>query len=404
MRTNDFFLVAAAASVMMLAACTHDDGTLSTASPASNEIVITTRSSEMGFTRAESNIQSTQFDNGQEIHIFLRDATVPANSTDGTLYEGSPYTYIKEDADETGRTIKTYVSTVEQRLYWPKLMHPLDIYGIYPINAVSDGTKVDGTFLPFDKTKSYYFTVQSDQSSEVNYKLSDLMTGLPTTYNSVKAATYNPTSEDADAPFKLIQKENPGTIPLTFTHRLTKIIINITKTTETKDVDIPMADIICSDGSDTRYAIVTLTNVKRKTQFKVNSADPVDKTNIASVTPDEVRVGQGATPALGDPHLTNPNNPQISVTLAAILPPQVIAAEKPFIKIELVNRTGDSAPYTETPYETFKYAIPAGGLELLPGKVHVYNIRINKPHIDVSTTINDWLSAGDPVSEIGTLQ
>ena len=277
MRTNDLFLVAAAASMMMFAACTHDDGTLSTASPASNEIVITTRSSEMGVTRAESNIQSTQFDNGQEIHIFLRDATVPANSTDGTLYEGSPYTYIKENPESgTGRTIKTYVSTVEQRLYWPKLMNPLDIYGIYPINAVSDGTKVDGTFLPFDKTKSYYFTVQSDQSSEVNYKLSDLMTGLPTTYNSVKADTYTPTSGDGDAPFKLIQKENPGTIPLTFTHRLTKIIINITKTTETKDVDIPMTDIICSDGSDTRYAIVTLTNVKLKTQFKVDSSIDVE--------------------------------------------------------------------------------------------------------------------------------
>ena len=396
MRTNDFFLVAAAASMMMLAACTHDDGTLSTASPASNEIVITTRSSEMGFTRAESNIQSEQFDNGQEIHIFLRDATVPADANAGTLYN-SPYTYIKEDTESvTGRTIKTYVSTVEQRLYWPKLMHPLDIYGIYPINAVSDGTKVDGTFLPFDKTKSYYFTVQSDQTSEVNYKLSDLMTGLPTTYNSVKADTYTPTSGDADAPFKLIQKENPGTIPLTFTHRLTKIIINITKTDETKDVDIPMDDIICSDGSDTRYAIVTLTNVNRKTQFKVNSADLVDKVNAASVTPDEVRVGQGATPA-------NTASPQNSVTLAAILPPQVIAVGTPFIKIELVTRAGD----VETPYETFKYAIPATpvtGLELLPGKVHVYNIRINKPHIDVSTTINDWLSAGDPVSEIGTLQ
>ena len=39
MRTNDLFLVAAAASMMMFAACTHDDGTLSTASPASNEMI-----------------------------------------------------------------------------------------------------------------------------------------------------------------------------------------------------------------------------------------------------------------------------------------------------------------------------------------------------------------------------
>ena len=89
MRTNDLYLVAAAASMMMFAACTHDDGTLSTASPASNEIVITTRSSDIGFTRAESDIQSTQFLNGEHIDIFLRDASGVADST---TY-GNPYNY-----------------------------------------------------------------------------------------------------------------------------------------------------------------------------------------------------------------------------------------------------------------------------------------------------------------------
>ena len=129
MRTNDLFLVAAAASMMMFAACTHDDGTLSTASPASNEIVITTRSSDIGFTRAESGIQSTQFLNGEHIDIFLRDASGVA---DLTTY-GNPYNY---QTNGSGGGILTRDGSTVVKEYWPKLMHPLYIYGIYPQGAV----------------------------------------------------------------------------------------------------------------------------------------------------------------------------------------------------------------------------------------------------------------------------
>lgn len=397
MRTNDFFLVAAAASVMMLAACTHDDGTLSTASPASNEIVITTRSSDIGFTRAESDIQSTQFLNGEHIDIFLRDASGVADST---TY-GNPYNY---QTNGSGGGILTRDGSTVVKEYWPKLMHHLYIYGIYPQGAVgwskrktscADENTYKSENKAYDKDFRYYFIVAEDQTSEADYKNSDLMTGLPSGYD-VHAASYT-------APFKLTQNENPGTIPLTFTHRLTKIIVNITKTSET--ADISMDDIKYSGESDKVFARVTLLNTKRKTWFQLygaSSADVVAATRVdvgdegvdAQPTPTTVIVGQGAT-AL--------SNNASSVTLSAIVPPQTITSGSDFIQVELIDNTNNANPTDpDNVTNTFKYKLD-DNLTLQASKVHTYNIRINKPNITVTTSITNW-DAVDAVNPVGVLQ
>ena len=397
MRTNDFYLVAAAASMMMFAACTHDDGTLSTASPASNEIVITTRSSDIGFTRAESDIQSTQFLNGEHIDIFLRDASGVADST---TY-GNPYNY---QTNGSGGGILTRDGSTVVKVYWPKLMHPLYIYGIYPQGAVgwskrktscADADYKSGN-KAYDKDFRYYFIVAADQTSEANYKASDLMTGLPSRYDEESGHTGAYT-----APFRLTQKENPHTIPLTFTHRLTKIIVNITKTSET--ADISMDDIKYSGEGDNVFARVTLLNTKRKTWFQLygaSSADVVAATRVdvgdegvdAQPTPTTVIVGQGAT-AL--------SNNASSVTLSAIVPPQTIISGSEFIQVELIdNRNNPSGPDNVT--NTFKYKLDSD-LTLQASKVHTYNIRINKPNITVTTSITNW-DAVDAVNPVGVLQ
>lgn len=395
MRTNDFFLVAAAASMMMLAACTHDDGTLSTTSPASNEIVITTRSSDIGFTRAESDIQSTLFLNGEHIDIFLRDASDVADST---TY-GNPYNY---QTNGSGGGILTRDGSTVVKEYWPKLMHPLYIYGIYPQGAVgflkrkttcTDENTYISENKAYNKDFRYYFIVAADQTSEADYKASDLMTGLPSGY-SVHAESYT-------APFKLTQNENPGTIPLTFTHRLTKIIVNITKTTET--TDISMDDIRYSSEDDKVFARVTLLNTKRKTWFQLygaSSADVVAATRVAvgedgvdaQPDPATVIVGQGATALTGNAN---------SVTLSAVVPPQTITSGSDFIQVELIDNTNNSSgPDYVT--NTFKYKLD-DDLTLQASKVHTYNIRINKPNISVTTSITNW-DAVNAVNPVGVLQ
>ena len=45
----------------------------------------------------------------------------------------------------------------------------------------------------------------------------------------------------------------------------------------------------------------------------------------------------------------------------------------------------------------------SGGLTLQASRVHTYNIRINKPHINVTTSITNWADGGT-INEIGTLQ
>ena len=382
MRTNDIFLTAAAASLMMLAACTHDDGTtsISEPTPVGNELIISTRHSEMGITRAESNIQSSKFDLNAEIDVFLKDAS---GVTDSTLYAPNPKLYKVTDA--TTGAIKTYSEgTTENRLFWPKLIHELYIFGVYPVGSVSWDNVVDKTnpthagYDPFSATQSYYFTVKEDQTSEANYKASDLMTGLPSGYN-VHATSYT-------APFKLTQHENPGIVPLLFTHRLTKVVVNITKTTGTEDTDIKIDDdIIYTGESDTKYARVTLMNTKRKTTFQVPSTNELVDGVASNVG--EVVVGRGSTTiTVGD---------YTAVTLSAIVPPQQIAATTTFIKVELI----DNGNVTDT----FLYKIPGGGLTLQASRVHTYNIRINKPHINVTTSITNWADGGI-INEIGTLQ
>ena len=390
MRTNDLFLTAATASMMMLAACTHDDGTasISEPTPVGNELIISTRHSEMGITRAESNIQGTMFDINAEMDVFLRDATDPAgvsNTNDTTHYAPNPKLY-KVTNTSTG-AIKTYsAGDTENRLFWPKLMHELYIFGVYPVGSVakskltSDG---GGTYNPFNHALYYDFIVQEDQTSEANYKASDLMTGLPSGY-SVHATSYT-------EPFKLTQHENPGTVPLLFTHRLTKVVVNITKTTGTEDTDIPIDDIKYSGDTDTEYARVTLLNTKRKTSFQVPSTDILvdgDASHVATPpATDQVVVGRGST--------TITVGGYTAVTLSAIVPPQQIAATTTFIKVELI----DNGNVTDT----FLYKIPEGGPTLQASRVHTYNIRINKPHINVTTSITNWADGGT-INEIGTLQ
>ena len=398
MRTNDLFLVAAAASMMMFAACTHDDGTLSTASPTNNnEIVITTRSSDFGFTRAESGIQSTQFLNGEHIDIFLRDASGVA---DLTTY-GNPYNY---QTNGSGGGILTRDGSTEVKVYWPKLMHPLYIYGIYPQGAVGwSKRKTDCTEDAYNTGNKayepdfrYYFIVAADQTSEANYKASDLMTGLPSRYDEESGHTGAYT-----APFKLTQNENPHYIPLTFTHRLTKIVVNITKTDETADID--MNDIRYDPDAttpDTKYAVVTLENVATKTWFCVNNTDAVaaDRVNVdGDDSGGGVDAQPGTTVIVGKGKTAMSGNTE-SVTLSAIVPPQTItgSAGSPthFIKVQLYD--GESVT------NTFYYDLKSN-LTLQASMVHTYNIRINKPNITVRTSISTW-GDGGTTSEIGVLQ
>ncbi len=422
MKQNYLFLTAAVTSLLMLSACTSKDETVTIVSNQGNELMISTRN-DMAITRADGGtaenpgLQQSQFDSGETIDVFLQDATDPSTGTsysnpikyrtdgNGNLYTYNytpastptlPHTAAPYDHWYDAFTSASPTPTVN-RLFWPKLTHALNIYGVYPEGAVSDNTKVGVSFLPFSDTEKYTFSVQVDQTDYEAYKESDLMTGRPITY-----------TPGLTEPYKLAQAENPGTIILTFAHRLTKIVVNVTKTKDTEDTDIDLRDIKYDGAGDKKYAVVTLMGIDKTIQFLVNSEDGLGR---LSGNTTNIIVGKGAVtreisisaPAYPGAILTS--DTYDAVSLAAIIPPQTITGGNLFIEVDLINED------LGTPiYDKFYYNAPSN-ITLSPKNVYTYNIRISKPHIDVTTTITPWddddndEAAGNNTSNaIGVLQ
>ena len=347
--------------VVMLAACARDGEMIVNTS---QEIVPTNMPPELQLTyahstattRAGSDIQATQFANGEQVDVFMQDAT------DNCIIYTKPITYT---ADGSGRL--TYYDSAN-RLYWPKLLHALEIYGVYPAGSVSSETKITaGDFAPFTYTTDYSFTVAADQTTEADYKASDLMVGFPS----------SPSPDTA--PCTLHQDGDEGTVNLNFVHRLSKIVVKLepaSNVAEEGSIGQVTADDLAYSGSeDTKYARVTLSNINRKISFKVYDA-----------TSD---LGTAEKPTESDPQTVISRGSDI----AFIVPPQTIPTGT-FITIDLITKSGN----TETVDETFTFAL-ASALPLAAKNVYTYNITLTKPQ--VTLTVNDitaWTSAGETTS------
>ena len=133
-------------------------------------------------TRASGNIQSTVFDSGENVDIFINENTTGTASTTYT----QPLVY----TTGTGGSL-----TAPSPQFYPSSGNGVNIFAVYPSGAA---TSVNGTAVAF--------SVKTDQNSDANYKASDLMTGAPSS---------NPVGRTAT------------TVSLVFKHCLTKINLNI---------------------------------------------------------------------------------------------------------------------------------------------------------------------------------
>ena len=346
--------------VVMLAACARDGEMIVNTS---QEVVPTNMPPELHLTyahstattRAGSDIQATQFANGEQVDVFMQDAT------DNCIIYTKPITYI---ANGSGRL--TYDDPAN-RLYWPKLLHALEIYGVYPSGSVAEGKKISvGDFNPFTYTTDYSFTVAADQTTEADYKASDLMIGFPSS-----------PSPDV-APCTLYQDGDEGTVNLNFVHRLSKIVVTLepaSNVAEEGSIGQVTADDLAYTGpEDTKYARVTLSSINRKISFKVYDASSDLGTASAADEGPATVISRGSD-------------------IAFIVPPQTIPMDT-FITINLITKSGN----TETVDETFTYALTAN-LDLAAKNVYTYNITLTKPQVTV--TVNDitaWTSAGETTS------
>ncbi len=360
MKKSDILIVLMA--VGMCTACTHDGETIvnmgqEVVSPTNinmpPELRLTYGAAS---TRAESNIQSTQFLSGERVNVYMRDV----NGLD--TYPSS----LNFTADGNGGLSQTSNKT---RYYWPRRLGPLEIFGVYPEDVLS--TRKSGDSSPFTYTNEYWFTVAADQTAVANYKASDLMIGFP----------FNPTPDVA--PCTLYQDGDEGTVNLDFKHRLTKIIVTLTPATWIAGSgsigQVKAEDLAYSGTEDTKYARVTLCGINRKISFKVYDASSDLGAAVAADDRNSTVVCLGS------------NN-------AFIVPPQTINTGTPFIKIELIDKTSGE----ERVNATFHYnANPT----LAAKNVYTYNITLQKPQIVV--TVNDitaWTSGGEASGPAGLVQ
>jgi hypothetical protein len=163
---------------------------------------------------------------------------------------------------------------------------------------------------------------------------SDLMTGLPSAGNPVD--------------------RTPAAVPLTFTHLLTKI-----------DVNLSAGDGFTSTELDA--AVVTILGTKPSTTFSVQSTT----VGAASGTATDITAGTGTTNS-------------------AIIVPQTLAADANFIQVAVGGGN-------------YIYKLPAA-ITFAPSTKYTYNLTVSKTGLTLNgTTITPWNSVA-PIDGTAELQ
>lgn len=181
MRTKAFMMMAAAALAM--AGCSNDNENDNWAGEIRLSSGLTVQQTNP---RAATDIQSAQFDNGENIDVFINENTTAAAST---IYE-QPLVYTAEGNGNMK-------APDNKQPYFPASGNGVNIYAYYPSGKVNS-IAPDATTITF--------SVAEDQSGETAYKTSDLMYGKPTS---------NPVARTGSS------------TTLTFTHLLSKVTITL---------------------------------------------------------------------------------------------------------------------------------------------------------------------------------
>lgn len=227
-------------------------------------------------TRSAADIQTANFEAGTAINAYY-------TITGGDAISNTPTILTASAPDASGKN----VLTPDVQPYFPQ-SGTVDIYALYPIDA---------SVLTNASTS---FTVQADQSSDDNYKLSDLM------WAGITA-----------------QAKTENDVPLTFAHLMAKIVVDVT----------------AKEG--VTISSVKLTNVQRTINF--NAAPSAASLTLGAIgnetSADNKNITIG-TDATGATHIGG----------AALFPPQTIAANF----IEVVTNYGTAIYSIDKLFESGK--------------------------------------------------
>ncbi len=293
-------------------------------------------------TKAASNIQESQFEENENIGIFLREH-LKTGETSIKSYTLPLLGVTKKYSND----MMIDLSTTE---YYPSNGHGVDCLAIYPMQFNTSNIDHNTTS----------FSVQDDQSSDVNYKASDLM------------FAYKKETKNAD---KL-------PIKLTFEHLLSKIII-VLKVDGSVDKSVLNEAYIELSGLKKTIGI----NVSDMTQV---SGSASSESTDASVSLNTSILQDDATITFGKQTKSSSDDTQTEEA-AVIIVPQNIPLNTEFIKVKLSNDNGSSF------YTTYTYKVtdPAG-LTFAEKTAYKYTITLKAGSISVqSVQITPWTHASD---------
>ncbi len=299
--TRNYLLLAAAA--LAFAACGNDE-----TDNWNGEIRLRSGLDVQQTTRAGTTIQATQFENGENIDVYIEEATQGEQSATTTYDKPLVYTTGSNGA---------MTPPTDKQPYYPSSGNGVNIFAVYP----------KGTSIADNNT----FTIQTDQSTDANYKKSDLMYGAPSGNSTVS--------------------RQKAAVSLQFKHLLSKVTVELKSGAGSPSLD---------------GATVELQNVKPTTTLTAtNSSGSI---SAAAGTAQAITVMKATSSVLSG---------------SAIVIPQTLATS--FIKVTLKD---GGVLTSNTLTDSSNSAI--NSVVLASGKAYKYTITVNLTKLDVTSSIGDW--------------
>ena len=334
-------IISACAVLVALASCSNDH-VLSQQSPTPSDpdVINIVAASSKPVTRAvenATNLQNTQFVENSEINVYLEEVK-SESETAVITYTPKVYKVTTNQGDESGSLVLNPSDNILPK--FPSNEHGVLAYAFYP-STVSETTG--------DNTET--FTVELNQSTDNNYKNSDLMFGT-NNYNTTVDENYGKPIEN----FEGTKKGNQ--VPLYFKHQLAKIIVEM-------DANSFSSDYL-------NNASIKLKGVKNQFKYKA-SENGIEIINLTGDGTVEVELG-----------------PYAAAGNACIIAPQDVAAETEFIEITT----------SESSAKKYIYKIPAGSPKTFAaGNKYTYKLKLSGGSlVVVSVKIEQW---GDGGTESG---
>lgn len=352
MKKNYFCLLALATALLQLSSCSSsDDPNTPDSNTGPAELKITANmqvSVSQAQTRGAYNLQGTTLNDMENIGIYAwkKGQTAPVTS-----YAGYANNKV---ASYTGASAP-YTLSPTTPIYFPVDNSDIDVYLYAPYNA---SPTVDDDMV-------MNFSIQSDQSTDANYILSDYLFGKATAVND--GAVLPAVNKRAD---------------VTMYHALSKIILKI---------EAPVGVSVAGLSN------LMITNVKPDTQIRMANGSAADMTVGSDPTDDHLAEASG-TP--GDVIVTTGTDFDPTVAknngYAAIIPPQLMTSMG--ISITVDGKTATASLASGLNYG----AGPTNITTFDPSKVYTITLKVSGGEaLSIQLVeIKDWVSGNGNGSEL----